>query len=494
MMEITNSTSKENTDEKVYEFEVENEMNGRYDDFGNFIKNLEFMPELFDKLSKFHKEKKLSPTAIVLILLNEEKPSRDDAYAALKELKCNPDNVRGMYHRGMKGFNIDFYDISWKKHVISTVNKYYSDQYKVYACVEDDTKVTVSGIPAHFEDSELLEFLNIFGEFDSNLDNVVHRFDKNGADMGERIYSAKKIVVDIPSYWWLYGHQLNFRYAKQPHTCRLCGKRGHQATNCSHEENNDVSSSWTVNVESDLQTKEASGSNASASSTVSVSEPAPGGLISYAQMTGKNTVGTGNAKNNNQRGGSKLQRRWRDGGYTRPDGFRPEYLNQNERKRPGNATLADYFSKGGTNPMVKKLGNKRRVMVVARSKAQIENDKLIKDVNEKIEQVHRIVGDNAFMDGDGETIAKEVHQKMAEVKFLVDKEEYEPNVDGSPEAIKKLLEYDIELLTGCSQRIGASCGARLKAPMFQTMIQNFISGLKSRKRAADISSKSEEST
>ena len=465
-----------NNDERVYEFEVgDDTTKGRYDDFGNFIKNLEYMPELFDKLSRFQENKKLSPNAIVLILSKVNRPTRDDAYAALLEMRVDASNVKGMYQRGTKGFNIDFHDISWKKHVISAVNKYYSDKYKTFACVKDDTKVTVGGIPINFDDSELLEFLNIFGEFDNDLDNIVHRYDKNGADMGERVFSAKKIVVDIPSYWWLFGHQLSFRYNKQPQTCRLCGKRGHRATDCPHsEENNKMLTVMMEEPEEKELPMESDASESSRSEATSnvMSE-------SYAAKTASGRGGM--VPNKNGPRGKPLLKRWGDGGHV-PGGLRPQYVGNKKgvKRRPGNPTLGDFFVNVGESPLVQKIGNKRRVYVVSQTTAQSESEKLIKSVNEKIEQVQRIVGDNNFSDADDdERTAVVVHQKMVELRGLVDKEEYEPKVDGSPEAIQKLLEYDIELLSGCSKRVAAGCGARLKAPAFQKLIKDFISGLKS---------------
>ena len=95
-------------------------------------------------------------------------------------------------------------------------------------------------------------------------------------------------------------------------------------------------------------------------------------------------------------------------------------------------------------------------------------------------------------------MAIDVHQALVDVKKLADvdktEEEYQPPVDGSPEAIQRLIDYDIQLLSNCAQRIGAPCGARLKSPAFQRIIKNFIGNLESRKRAADaeISISSEE--
>ena len=405
----------------------------------------------------------------MFIFKNIERPTRDDVYDALKEMKIDAANVKAMIKRGSKGYTIDFNDTTWKKHIISTVNKYYSDEYKVFSCVEEDTKVTVSGVPVHFDDTDVLEFLEIFGDFDPNLDNVTHRFDKNGAHTGERVYSAKKIKIDIPSFWWIYGHQLTFRYHNQPHTCRLCGKRGHHASECPIS----VENQEQITVEMEIQEDH----NKSSQNTARQSS-----VQTFADRVAANAnlrpqVPEGQKK---QR---QLQKTWGDGGYA-PNGRKPKFVNQ----RPGTTVLGDYFSNANKQTVLKKNGKPvQRVVIVKKSKVQIEKEKLLKDVNDKIFHVQRIVADNNFSDGDEEKeVAKEVHKTMVELRNLADADdEYKPVVDGSPEAIRRLLEYDIELLSGCSERIGASCGARLRSPAFQSIINKFIAGLESREKSLD---------
>ena len=51
-------------------------------------------------------------------------------------------------------------------------------------------------------------------------------------EKGERVYLCKKLNIDILSSYPVYGHNLTFRYPGQPHTCILCHRRGHGASEC----------------------------------------------------------------------------------------------------------------------------------------------------------------------------------------------------------------------------------------------------------------------
>ena len=142
----------------------EDESNGRYDDFGKFVKNLEHMPDLLKKLEKFRTERKLSPTAVIITFLQGNKDlSEDDVYECMKTLEVDFSIVKDVYRVRERKFRVDFNDMMWKKHVISTINKFHSDKYEVYSVVQDLVKVTLSGLPSHIEDTDVLEFLGVFG-------------------------------------------------------------------------------------------------------------------------------------------------------------------------------------------------------------------------------------------------------------------------------------------------------------------------------------------
>ena len=346
--------------------------NGRFDDFGRFVQNLEEMPaesELFKKLEKFR-----CPSAVILTICegDVEDVSREDVYDCMKLLSVDFSNIRAIVRSAPKSrrFNVDFTDITWKKHVISTINKQYSEKYKVHAVIQDVINVTVMGLPVHIEDADVLEFLNIFGDFNSNLDEVIHRFDKRGSHIGERVYTAKSITIDIPSFWWLYGHQINIRYPRQPQTCRTCGKRGHRAFECPDNEKRTT----TVLVEGD-----------------DVS-----GVSTYAGKVSNNDHGSGRGTRPYRK--PTLRRQWKDGGY-RPNGLRPQYLGNNEKHHPGSATLGDYVTKATAKQNLEVLkkksgqGKLRKVEVISAAKANAlqENEKLIRGVDEKLEHVQRIV-------------------------------------------------------------------------------------------------------
>ena len=450
---------------------------GRYDDFGRLVKNIEDMPELYTSLmTKYQSEKKMSPSAVILRIKIEDNPRRSDVYACFKLMNIDSSDARVIFREGAKTFYIDFVSLDVKKLAISQVTKFFSDKYDMWSCVQDVTQVTVGGLPIHFEDTDVLGFLGHFGDFNDNLDEVIHKYDKYGSHMGERVYTAKSIAVDIPSYWYIYGHQISFRYPKQPHTCRICGKRGHQASDCP-DSNHNRGRQIQVHMES---------------SDV------------HNETTVSNTESSNNRYSGRSRGNysGRLKKTWADGGYS-PQGGKPQYVgNDGDGQvslRPGMATLGDYVSKAQDNMIRLKRGNKmRRVVVGAKTKAQIQHEQLINDVNDKLAHVQSVIVDDKFTDEENKNVAIDVHQALVDVKKLADvdktEEEYQPPVDGSPEAIQRLIDYDIQLLSNCAQRIGAPCGARLKSPAFQRIIKNFIGNLESRKRAADaeISISSEE--
>jgi len=85
MMEVQSETLGENFVQEAAESEESNTFHdeagnetGRYDEMGNFIKNIECLPDLFSRLTKFSTEKKLSPYAIIVVFKKIDKPNRDD--------------------------------------------------------------------------------------------------------------------------------------------------------------------------------------------------------------------------------------------------------------------------------------------------------------------------------------------------------------------------------------------------------------------------------
>ena len=89
-MEESNATASNSIDNIIGSNVVieteEGTGNGRYDDNGDYIKNIEDLPDVFSKLTKFSTEKKLSPLAIIFLFKKIERPSRDDVYDVLKML------------------------------------------------------------------------------------------------------------------------------------------------------------------------------------------------------------------------------------------------------------------------------------------------------------------------------------------------------------------------------------------------------------------------
>jgi len=68
------------------------------------------------------------------------------------------------------------------------------------------------------------------------------------------------------------------------------------------------------------------------------------------------------------------------------------------------------------------------------------------------------------------------HEFRSELADLTvpDGTDWEPVVDGSPENIRRHLEYDIQLLTNCSERVGVKVGEKFNNPKFRGMLNNYI--------------------
>ena len=446
---------------------------GRYDEMGNFIKNIECLPDLFSRLTKFSTEKKLSPYAIIVVFKKIDKPTRDDVYELLRDMECRPSNVKGIVKRGAKGFTIEFYDATWKKHIVSQANRKYSDDVNAFPCIADERRITVSGVPCHLPDEDILDFLSIFGKFHTDPDKIYHRSDEFGVYKGERVYLCKELEIDILSSYSIYGHTLTFRYPGQPHTCVVCYQRGHSANDCSVSPRNHhlrQSNAPDVNTLSEVpNTNHTSGSAQS----------------SYASATQSKASSSSAA---NLRPGGALKRTWGDGGSSMPGGTKPRFI--------GNlVTLGDHLSKARVTS--RKIGKYRKVSTVTRSDEEVQNDQLVNAVNTKIQDAETLISDAIFSDGDNrkDTSAKKVHNVLNDIRSLLPQtdDEWVPVVDGSPDNIKRLLEYDIKLLSNCSKRIGRPVGNRFESKKFKGMLNNYIEILHKEKPGSGTSTNIEHS-
>ena len=125
-----------------------------------------------------------------------------------------------------------------------------------------------------------------------------------------------------------------------------------------------------------------------------------------------------------------------------------------------------------------------------------EHEAFLEKVDNKIDAIQAKVADSAFGREDETTIiANAVHKECFELKNILegDEESSYPVWDSSPATIKKLFDYDIELLTKCQSRIGGPCGTKLNSPQFKRVMADYISGLEaadSRKRNLSMSSPS----
>lgn len=453
---------------------------GRYDDLGNYIQNIETLPDVFSKLTKFNSEKKLSAYAIIFVFKNIEKPTRDDVYHALKTMKCHPSNVKGIIKRGSKGFTIEFYDQTWKKAIISLVSQHYSDEFNAFPCVAEEKRITVGGIPSHLSNEDILDFLSIFGEFHTEPNKIINRLDEFGVEKGERVFLCKKLNIDILSSYPVYGHTLSFRYPGQPHTCILCYQRSHTANECTVVPNNKFLKPISAFQDDNLPDVETeSNTNHQPATTSARSSVGIGsGSYSYAERTRVNLRPGGGRS-------GQMRKTWGDGGHSYPDGGKPRYVTKPPVSTQ--ATLGDFLGAVTFSKQNRKI---RKVSVVEKSQQEQMNDKVIIDANSKIMKVQRILGDARFSDKSEKDVAKEVHQTMEDLRNVLPPadDEWNPIVDGSPENIKRLFEYDIQLLTNCSEKMGVSAN-RLQSKTFRGMLNNYIDCLEnSRKRPLSTSS------
>ena len=416
----------------------------RRDESGNLIKNIENHPNVFSKLSKFSTAKKLSINAIIIVFKKIEKPDRSDVYELLNEMDCRPSDVKGIVRRGGKGFTVEFKQLTWKKNILSLISeKYSSDEVTAFPCIPDEKKITVGGVPSHLDNADILEFLEIFGDFYTDNDKIINRKDDFGVEKGERVYTCKKLHFDIISSYQIYGHTLTFRYPGQPHTCVLCHQRGHSANEC------DV----TPNNHHLVHPNQTESSNSSS--------------YGYAKATiGKNTNLRPGGSNSNFGG---LKRSWRDGGSSMSGGMKPKYL--------GSSTLGDHMT-----PLSRNGGKLRKVTTWSAEESK-KKEKLVSDINSNIIEAERVMADAIFSDekmGSGE----QVNKSLLAIKNLLPPgdDEWEPVVDGSPENIRRLFEYDIQLLNNCSRRSGGPISNRLESKKFRGMLENYIEVIEANKQ------------
>ena len=103
-------------------------------------------------------------------------------------------------------------------------------------------KVSMSHLPLGVDWHEIRDELRYYGCIGSYR-RVTRVIRGRQIDTGERIIFYTTLFRDIPSYVFLKGWQVAFKYAGQPKTCRFCQGEGHFARDCPVRRKKDEDSS-----------------------------------------------------------------------------------------------------------------------------------------------------------------------------------------------------------------------------------------------------------
>ena len=503
--------NKSETDESEYDGACvvnvdEEEDEGRFDEFGNFIKNA-YNLNYFR--NEFQGEKVVQPYAVNVHMPNidERDIHIDLVYECLTKVEMDYNKVLSIDKVGAKTFCLDFCDLVAKKFFMSSITQSFSKEYKIFALVRDSVKVTIGSLPLQMKDDVIFMYLNKFGEV-VEQDVVYKQHHKYKTYLCERVYTMNSLVYELPSYTWINGRQLSIRYHKQPQTCKLCDKKGHKSMRCplrllvSERSQEDIPAF-------SLQEGEATGQNDSAVKNSYRDKLVTGGkFVKKPILQGKNVV---NGWNNGWRNG------WSKGGY-RPAGFRPQW-----QGKIGTRTFGDFVadstkdsSKSQSNVTSTSSANgsssgssgsneangKKDVLVnkhgrpilsvkiprnYSRRKAasRLAEDQLLLDqVDDKIDEIGGIIGDNMF-DDENADVSKEVKKGLMDLLNICqgdDPADHEIDfikqmTSASAYNIKTMFEKDIKMLENCQKRTGMPIGARLRSPVFSKLMEKYFSGL-----------------
>ena len=481
--------SDEKDDTVVVHVDGEEE-EGRYDEFGNFIRNAYHLNYF---RNEFQGEEILMPLAVNLTLstldTDKETVDFDNVYDCLSEIGMDFEKVLAMDKVGAKTFCLDFCDCDAKKFFLSTIAKSFSEKYKAWALIQDSTKVTISSLPLQIKDDVIFKYLRKFGDIED--ENVIYKTHyKHGTYLNERVYTVSKLKYELPSYTWIYGRQLSIRYRKQPHTCKLCDKKGHKAYNCPLKTilmKGMVEKMSSVGV-SDANDASSSQSGQKEQEIASYSAKLKKGVFPKPVLGGKHVVNG-----------------WNQGGF-RPGGFRPQWKGRpfTPAGRTRTSVLGDFMDKGtklsgrtvATNSSGPSSGakNKQRPMLSIKipknfKRRSIENigedGLLINKVDEKVDEIGRIIGDSMFADEhENVDVSKKVHKSLLDLMDICKNDGDDPDeVDflrqTCPSAfnIRETFEKDLQMLENCQLRIGLPIGSRLRSPAFQSLMKKYFDGL-----------------
>ena len=441
----------------------------RIDEFGNCIKNPineDFYEEL---VKKYQMEKRTSPLAINLIVMFDEYIERAHGYEFLELLNIDAANVEDMFKNGARSFYIEFKNIGWKKHALTTVSKLYSERYKVISYVQDVIKVTVGSLPKYISDAEVLEFLKNFGEFLDGPKDITYKCDVNNVGLGEREFTANKLYYEIPSYFWMFGNLITFKYAKQPATCKFCGQRGHKMYECeayakrmAEKEERRYGQRKGTTTEDGVGIEEHEEGNGNHSEL----DGAKASSGSYRDAT---TSGSMQPSKQNPR----FKKSWGDGGH-RPNGYKPEYQ---ERRKPATVTMGDYMNYSKTPRKSTRL--KERAVKTA----VMRDNPVLQKAQEKIDKVHGLVVDNTFGENDDpEKVATEVEKNLDVMRCMLEggeeKDVQTKEHHGNSENIRTLINQNRELLTNCYKRAGYPGKCNMNSIAFINLIEDYLDSLK----------------
>ena len=480
--------NEEESDSETLVVNVEGEETlGRFDEFGNFIKNA-YDHNFFR--NEFQGDVIRQPFAVHLTLKTFDTEKRhaefDDVYDCFAEIEMNFTKVTSVEKIGIKTFFIDFCDIDSKKLFMSTIARSFSEKYHAWPLVHDSIKITVGSLPLQIKDDMVFKYLRKFAEITD--ETVIHKtHPKYLTYLNERVYTVNKLNYDLPSYTWICGRQLSIRYRNQPQTCKLCDKKDHKAFSCPLR---------TVLEKTVLQKVQQTINHDDAANKATGSQHVESYSDRLKRVPAKPVLG-----------GKHIVNGWNQGGY-RPAGFRPQWQGRAggfKLTKPGSNTLGDFMvnnaksndkapqvaqkqnSSTGSSSANRAYRPKLSVKLPSlgyknRNARNIEHDTVLVDnVDKKIEEIHRIVGDAVF--GDEEVVkSKTVHKSLVDLMELCkgDDEEIDfirQTTQPSAYNIKSTFQKDILMLENCQKRTGTMIGSRIKSPAFAKLMNDYFDKL-----------------
>ena len=115
-----------------------------------------------------------------------------------------------------------------KKYIVDTLTEKFRYKYRVNSFDEDEVVLNIFDVPHLMPNERIKEMLTKYG----SVGDIIQQKDDLGFPNTVRTVVMQNLNFDIPSYIKIKGYIVQPRYPGQPRTCRKCGKRGHEASEC----------------------------------------------------------------------------------------------------------------------------------------------------------------------------------------------------------------------------------------------------------------------